>query len=314
MRSDQRIVNPEGSEVTQKDALPNLVRLGAGAGAVVFFSAQQSSRARPYSDLTRFHEILYAHLDLVDAEKLRDNLTSLLLEQFEITKRRANELQAIEDQYRERLEDVERRIEAVLVNPPWELKEPPTRAESEVRVRSLVIDLARELGTVCIEAWSAVEALANAEQWVGNQTNDTHADLQLAITSTTVERDRLAAEIREVEQPALDAPHARCFAKTKLNTAVGRLVEAVSDVRITVLQPKEAPSDGFDDAGLSPSVRPEEKAVLPAKSDYLLRLTKRLESLYCDSVDSKASSRHLSGPSYRAWPLKPGPIVPRILS
>ena len=99
LRSDLTITNPQGTEVPQREALPNLVRLGTSAGAVVFFSAQQTTRVR-YGDLTRFHEILYAHLGLDDADRLRTELDALLQEQFEIQRQRAEELQNAEDAIR----------------------------------------------------------------------------------------------------------------------------------------------------------------------------------------------------------------------
>src|SRR5690242_19786526 len=109
-RSDLTIRNPDGKEVTQKEALPNLVRLGTGAGAVVFFSAQQATRARAYGDLTRFHEVLYAHLNLGEAERLRSDLARELEEQFEIQRQRAEDLQSAENNLREQLKVVDARL------------------------------------------------------------------------------------------------------------------------------------------------------------------------------------------------------------
>lgn len=166
LRSDLTIRNPDGEEVTQKEALPNLVRLGTGAGAVVFFSAQQATRARAYSDLTRFHEVLYAHLSLVEAERLRTDLTRELEEQFEIQRQRSEDLQSAEDKLRTQLKDVDARLEEILRSPPWDLDETPTRPASELRIRSFVAELANESGKSVDAAWECPVALGHAETWV----------------------------------------------------------------------------------------------------------------------------------------------------
>ena|SRR6476620_10372409 len=131
---------------TRQEALPNLVRLGTGAGAVVFLSAQQATRARAYGDFTRFHDLLYAHLNLIEAERLRTDLMRELEEQFEIQRRRSEDLQSVEDKLRAQLKEVEARLEEILRSPPWELDEGPTRATSDSRIRSFVADLANESG------------------------------------------------------------------------------------------------------------------------------------------------------------------------
>jgi len=201
LRSDLTIKNPQGSEVTQKEALlPNLVRLGtgAGAGAVVFFSAQQATRARAYGDLTRFHEVLYAHLNLVEAERLRTELTRELEEQFEIQRQRSEDLQSAEDKLRVQLKDVDARLEEILRNPPWELDEAPTRPASDLRIRSFVADLATESGNAVDPAWECPVALEQTERWVSYLSGRRAAERQQAIASCNDEVFRLSKQIAEI--------------------------------------------------------------------------------------------------------------------
>lgn len=116
------------------------MRLGTSAGAVVFFSAQQATRARAYGDLTRFHEVPYAHLNLSDAERLRTDLARELEEQFEIQRRHADDLESAEAKLREQLKEVDARLEEILRNPPRASDEVPPRRMSETRIRSFVAD------------------------------------------------------------------------------------------------------------------------------------------------------------------------------
>jgi len=199
-RSDLTIRNPDGEEVPQKEALPNLVRLGTGAGAVVFFSAQQAARARAYGDLTRFHEVLYAHLNLDDAERLRTELANLLEEQFEIQRQRAEDLQSAEDKLREQLKEVDARLEEILRSPPWELAEPPTRVMSEMRVRSFGADLANESGTVIDIEWECAKLLDYVEKLVRDLSGSHRSALDRSAASEKEQRDRLLALVKAIRE------------------------------------------------------------------------------------------------------------------
>jgi len=199
LRSDLTIRNPGGQEVTQKQALPNLVRLGTSAGAVVFFSAQQAARARAYGDLTRFHEVLYAHLNLNEAERLRAELQDVLDEQTEILRQRAEAVQAAEDKFREKLKDIETRLEEILHGPPWELDESPTRVMSEKRIRSFVADLATVLGQPAEPQWESAEALDHADKWFRDASISDRATREQAIHSINEQIRRLSARLAAIQ-------------------------------------------------------------------------------------------------------------------
>ena len=240
LRSDLTIRNPDGEEVTQKEALPNLVRLGTSAGAVVFFSAQQATRARAYGDLTRFHEVLYAHLNLGEAERLRTELARELEEQFEIQRRRAEELQSAEDKLREQLQEVGARLEEILRRPPWELDEPPTRVMSEKRVRSLVADLADEAGKSVDSEWECAEALNHAQTWVHDLSGRRSAEREQAIASIREQTHRFSIRI-----DGIPAAKQRDADKTAFAVDLDRrLVELCDGARLDELEARlEAASD-----------------------------------------------------------------------
>jgi DNA repair exonuclease SbcCD ATPase subunit len=198
LRSDLTIRNPDGKEVIQRQALPNLVRLGTSAGAVVFFSAQQATRARAYGDLTRFHEVLYEHLSLSEAERLRTALKHELEEQLEIERQRAEALQSAEDKLREQLKEVGTRIEEILRSPPWGLDELPTRVMSEKRIRSFVADLADEAGKSVDAEWECSEALDHVERWVHELSRSHRAKREQVIASNKAQDRQLSARIDSI--------------------------------------------------------------------------------------------------------------------
>jgi len=198
LRSDLTIRNPVGEEVPQRQALPNLVRLGTSAGAVVFFSAQQAARARAYGDLTRFHEVLYAHLNLSEAERLRAELKGVIDEQSEILRQRAEAVQAAEDKLRERLREVSTRLEEILHSPTWELDEPPTRVMSENRIRSFVLDLSRVVGQSADPQWECAEALDHAEKWLRDASVRDRAARERAIDSINEQIRDLSSRIMSI--------------------------------------------------------------------------------------------------------------------
>jgi hypothetical protein len=67
-------------------------------------------RTRAYSDLTRFHDVLYAHLNLSEADRLRTELAGAMDEQFEIQRQRADDLQAAEDRIRDQIKEKSARL------------------------------------------------------------------------------------------------------------------------------------------------------------------------------------------------------------
>jgi AAA domain len=242
MRSDLTIRNPDGEEVTQKEALPNLVRLGTAAGAVVFFSAQQATRARAYGDLTRFHDVLYAHLGLVEAERLRTDLKGVLEEQFEIQRQRSEDLQSAEDKLRANLRDVGARLEEILRSPPWEPDEAPTRQASDLRIRSFIADLANESSKAVDAEWECPEALDHSEVWVSQLSGLASGEWEQAIAFRNEEFYRLlkqiegirAARDRQATHIASAAEFDRQFAElnggARLDEIEGRLRAAVAQL------------------------------------------------------------------------------------
>jgi DNA repair exonuclease SbcCD ATPase subunit len=198
VRSDQTIFKPDGTETTQREALPNLVRLGSTAGAVVFFSAQQASRVRAYADLTRFHEVLYAHLGLNDADRLRTDLARLLEEQIEIQRQRADDIQRAEDLLRMRLKEMAAHLEELLRIVPWELPEPPTKVLSDTRIAAFVAQLAADLNVQSDPTWPSTTALDNVEIWIREISTGRRDTLNNSLASAKQERDRLSTQIRDI--------------------------------------------------------------------------------------------------------------------
>jgi hypothetical protein len=165
---------------------------------VVFFSAQQATRARAYGDLTRFHEVLYAHLHLGEAERLRTELRRELEEQFETQRKRAEDLQLAEDKLRDQLKEVGARLEEILRSPPWDLDELPTRVASEKRVRSFVADVASEVGESVDSEWGCPEALDHVERWVHDLSGSSRGKREQAIASIKQQVRGLSARIDSI--------------------------------------------------------------------------------------------------------------------
>ncbi len=200
------------------------MRLGTSAGAVVFFSAQQATRARAYGDLTRFHEVLYAHLNLGEAERLRSELERELEEQFEIHKQRAQDLQSAEAKLQEQLKDTDARLEEILRNPPWELAEEPTRVMSETRIRSFAEDLASEAGRSVDGAWEPPVALDHAETWVRDLSGKRSAEREHVVVSINAQLQRLSKQLGGI-RAAKDRETQNTAAAAELNRQLAELCD-----------------------------------------------------------------------------------------
>jgi DNA repair exonuclease SbcCD ATPase subunit len=204
VRSDQFIYQPDGTETTQRDTLPNLMRLGSSAGAVVFFSTQQASRVRSFGDLTRFHEVLYAHLGLNDADALRSGLQTLLEEQFQIQQQRSDEVQKVEDRVRTRLGTIATSLGELMQLAPWDQQDPPTSAETAARIAGFLADVAREVGGTIAQGLSPEAALTQADVWIREFAEGRKGALSTSTTSTKAERARFASKLSEI-RAAIDA-------------------------------------------------------------------------------------------------------------
>lgn len=198
LKSDQTILNPVGKEVKQKDALPNLVPLGSSVGAVVFFSAQQAARVRSYGDLTRFHEVLYTHLDLGDAERLRTEMEKVHEEAIELERLSSQRLQRAEESLQVRMKDVDARIDEILRRPPWEIGEVPTRLLSESRIRAFVTELASQVKVVAEPTLSCQSALDHADAWIVALSQERTKKINQSSEALTSERDQLQSYLQSV--------------------------------------------------------------------------------------------------------------------
>jgi DNA repair exonuclease SbcCD ATPase subunit len=209
LRSDVRITNPAGGEVGLRDILPNLSPLGGSGGVAVFFSAQQAARARAYGDLSRFQEVLYAHLGLTEAERLCDQLATLLEEQLQIERQRSEEVEIAKRALAEQLRAAESRLENLLRTPPWELNEPPTRSASAIRIRAFVSDLAHALGAAHDAGLQSLEALAEAEKWVRESASTRKEALDRSAKAAKAEYDALSARVCTIQAVCRTAESAR---------------------------------------------------------------------------------------------------------
>ncbi len=212
------IRNPDGERVASKETLlPNLARLGTRAGALVLFSAQQETRSRAYGDLSRFQEVLYAHLGLTEAERFCDQLSALLEEQTEIERKRSEALEEAKRELGERLTRAETDLAAAVRTPPWELSEAPTRSASTTRIQAFVSDLAHELAADPSSAAAPIEALAEAEKWVRDSSSTRKEALDHSAAVAKEEYDHLSARVAKIrfERQREEAARVRADTLTK---------------------------------------------------------------------------------------------------
>jgi len=164
-KSDQVIRDPLGKTLLQADVFPNLTGLGPREGTHIIFAAQQISHRRPQPDIADFDKILYAYLRVEEIPDLLKRLSEIAEEQEAATKQLAEEISAIEEHMRNRIQEVTIERDAILRNPPWEGNVPPTRAETDAKIRRFVEELSR-LASTSAPAESTVDnLLTHAENW-----------------------------------------------------------------------------------------------------------------------------------------------------
>jgi predicted ATP-dependent endonuclease of OLD family len=164
-RSRLAIINPSGQDVPQSQVFPFLARMGPKEGTHIIFAAQQASGRRPQADISDFHKVLYSHLHLEEAPDLLERLDKLLEEQQSVREDAASKISDIEESLKEKLGGVNLSLEELLRNPPWGEGAVPTRAESEAKIRSFAVEMAKLANKSLTPEISPGEALEQAEQW-----------------------------------------------------------------------------------------------------------------------------------------------------
>ncbi len=163
-RSRSTITNPNGEEMLQSQVFPYLARMGPKEGTHVIFAAQQASGRRPQADISDFHKVLYSYLHLEEVPDLLERLSKLLEEQLSVRDELASTIDNIEEQIREKLNDVEVSLKELLRNPPWGEGSPPTLVETSDKIINFTKEIAKIADSSIDLDLSAKEVLENAEQ------------------------------------------------------------------------------------------------------------------------------------------------------
>src|SRR3972149_1476083 len=164
-RSRLTITNPSGQDVPQSQVFPFLARMGPKEGTHIIFAAQQASGRRPQADISDFHKVLYSHLHLEEVPDLLERLDKLLEEQQSVREDTASKISDIEESLKNKLEEVNLSLEELLRNPPWEEGAIPTRAESEAKIRSFALEMARLANKSMTSEAAPQGLLEQIEQW-----------------------------------------------------------------------------------------------------------------------------------------------------
>lgn len=139
--SDIYVYNPQGQLVGYQTLFPYLPKI-TGEGIYVIMAEQQPIRGRPYIDISRFDQVIYAYLGILELKELLKELT-LLLQEFENSKQKlASEVEKIKNQIKAKYNEVDQKLKELLGCPPWEGGGIPTMEVTWQKIQ----DLASSLG------------------------------------------------------------------------------------------------------------------------------------------------------------------------
>lgn len=163
-RSRQAITDSRGEPLREREAFPQLTRLGQPTGTQVIFAAQQAA-GRRQTDIADFSKVLYFHLGVEDVPELLGKLGRLKEERRNEQEEMAHQLDGFCQKVRDDLTHLEEKKREILLNPPWGSGSVPTREETSKRIGAFFREVARLTGQDASDDLPNPERLQTASQW-----------------------------------------------------------------------------------------------------------------------------------------------------
>lgn len=244
IRSRQTIRDSSGKQVLERDALPQLARIGHQEGTQVIFAAQQALGRQAQVDISDFTRVLCYYLHLEDVPSLLERLAELIEERSKEADELAGSIESAEAAYRDKIGSVRGRLEELLGNPPWGDGPSPTGAQTDNRIADFVNQLGQGLGHTPPKDAKSEQLLFQAKKWVA----DAEAPKAGMLDSQAEElRTKLASckgliERLDAQQASLAAAQGKC---AELRANVGSLLDGktVESLREQLRQEENALSN-----------------------------------------------------------------------
>ncbi len=230
-RSRQTITDSSGSTILERDALPQLARIGQREGTQVIFAAQQAVGRQAQVDISDFTRVLCFYLHLESVPEMLERLAKIIEERSEEANEMAAQIEEREEKYRESLREFQAKLDELLGNPPWGDGPAPTGNKTQSRINSFVREQA-QLYEQAVDDSSGVDALNQARRWIDEAT-----------THKTDELEGRLAGLQEKLQKAEDSlsmlrtcEQERVSLESKLGDAYERMSTLLAGTTIEDLQ------------------------------------------------------------------------------
>lgn len=168
-RSRQTITDSSGGTVLERDALPQLARIGQREGTQVIFAAQQAVGRQAQVDISDFTRVLFFYLHLESVPELLERLGKIIEERSEEANEMAAQIEKREGEYRESLREFKAKLNELLDNPPWGDGPAPAGNETTSRISSFVREQA-QLYEQDVPSSSSGDVLTQVMRWIDDTT------------------------------------------------------------------------------------------------------------------------------------------------
>ena len=136
--SEPVLTDQHGNKRPIREIMPQLDSVDAGEGTHVIFAGQSAPLRRQPEDLSPFEKTVLNYVGLTHPRALLSNINDFLEDQTNAEHELDEEIAEVQNSLDRQIKDEETRRGHILNAPPWGDGHPPSIADSEQRVRSLI--------------------------------------------------------------------------------------------------------------------------------------------------------------------------------
>ena len=167
--SDASLTDEAGQERSIREIMPQLDSVDAGEGTYIIFSSQAAPLRRQPQDLTPFERTVYNHLGLTHPRSLLSEINQVLIKQGLLETNLGERLTKVREELNDQISSIEKQRGHITSSPPWESNQPPSRIQSEEKVKDFIAELSGNLSDESLSGGSLDGLIDHADDALRNR-------------------------------------------------------------------------------------------------------------------------------------------------
>ena len=247
--NDPVLTDAQGREHPIREVMPLLDSVDAGEGMHIIFAAQTGVLRRLPEDLSAFERTVFYHLGLTHPRLMLSQMDKFLDDQQLVEDSLGKDFSDIRDEVDRNVANLERQRGIILKAPPWEGDHAPSVAETENKVRRLIVEITGRDPDQSLDGVSLDALIDSAEEALEDRCSQDQGALENELTEIGERKDHLQSLYQTIEAAATqksaiqdaqsrldEVLEGSSLDELRQNTAAARETEDTATLRLRIVQ------------------------------------------------------------------------------